>query len=354
MSEYGGNFEFLATNPTTGVSKKVTGAKVANTNFLVPPSIVSNGTNYFARKQILEAPSPFYLNDTAYGYDGAWIKTSGSIVALGYDTDPTSITCNGIVGIDGDIYSLPSTLTVLDMPDLEVITGQFSILGYHPLATFNAPKLKYVGGDLTLYNLAGTSFSFPSLVACGGFKPNNAAAMLSISAPLLEETFGSFDCTGVSNLVTLDTPLIRTVGGNFSVGGAMTSLNFQRLQYVARSVTLSNIPNVTSVNLPALVRVGGTDSNAGITVVGSSNLTSFNIGSTLKSVKYNVSITGAALDQTSVDNILVRLAALDGTNGTTSYDSKTVTITGTSATPGAAGLAAKATLVARGCTVTTN
>jgi hypothetical protein len=67
-----------------------------------------------------------------------------------------------------------------------------------------------------------------------------------------------------------------------------------------------------------------------------------------------VRITSAALNQASVDSILVALAALDGTNGTTIFSNRIVTITGTSATPSATGLSAKATLVARGCTVTNN
>ena len=54
------------------------------------------------------------------------------------------------------------------------------------------------------------------------------------------------------------------------------------------------------------------------------------------------------------NGILVRLAALDGTAGTTTYSSKTVSILGTSSTPSATGLAAKAVLQARSCTVNTN
>jgi hypothetical protein len=65
-------------------------------------------------------------------------------------------------------------------------------------------------------------------------------------------------------------------------------------------------------------------------------------------------MTSCALNQTSVDNILVQLAKLDGTNGTTLLSNRTITITGTSSAPSATGNAAKATLVARGCTVTTN
>jgi hypothetical protein len=66
-------------------------------------------------------------------------------------------------------------------------------------------------------------------------------------------------------------------------------------------------------------------------------------------------MTGMKLDQASVDGILVSLAALDGTNGTTAYSNKTVNLSGgTSSAPSATGLAAKATLVGRGCTVNTN
>ena len=75
----------------------------------------------------------------------------------------------------------------------------------------------------------------------------------------------------------------------------------------------------------------------------------------MKNIGGNVTITGAALNQASVDGILVSLAALDGTNGTTAWSSKTVNLSGgTSSTPSATGIAATATLVGRGCTVTTN
>jgi len=66
-------------------------------------------------------------------------------------------------------------------------------------------------------------------------------------------------------------------------------------------------------------------------------------------------MTGMKLDQASVDGILVSLAALDGTNGTTAYSSKTINLSGgTSSAPSATGLAARTVLLARSCTVTTN
>jgi hypothetical protein len=75
----------------------------------------------------------------------------------------------------------------------------------------------------------------------------------------------------------------------------------------------------------------------------------------LKEVNGTVDFSGNALDETSVNYILTTLAGLDGTNGTTSYDSKTVNVSGgTNAIPGTSGAAAIVTLEARGCTVNRN
>lgn len=68
-----------------------------------------------------------------------------------------------------------------------------------------------------------------------------------------------------------------------------------------------------------------------------------------------VTFIGCALPQGVVDAILVQLAGLDGTNGTTLYENETVNLSGgTNAIPSATGLTAKATLEGRGCTVTVN
>lgn len=62
----------------------------------------------------------------------------------------------------------------------------------------------------------------------------------------------------------------------------------------------------------------------------------------------------ASLDVSSVDSILVTFASLDGTGGTTLFDSGQVNIAFGNAAPSATGLAAKATLQARGVVVNTN
>lgn len=93
----------------------------------------------------------------------------------------------------------------------------------------------------------------------------------------------------------------------------------------------------------------------GVISITAANLQNFSFNAGLLKVGGNVTMTGMKLTQSAVDGILVSLAALDGTGGTTSYNSFTVNLSGgTSSTPSATGLTAKATLVGRGCTVTTN
>jgi hypothetical protein len=63
---------------------------------------------------------------------------------------------------------------------------------------------------------------------------------------------------------------------------------------------------------------------------------------------FNYSWQHCALNQTSVDNILVSLDTAGQSNGVVGISG------GTSAAPGAAGLAAKANLIAKGWSVSTN
>lgn len=84
------------------------------------------------------------------------------------------------------------------------------------------------------------------------------------------------------------------------------------------------------------------------------NLTTFDLGDIIKSIGGELQIQKDALTKASVNKLLVTIAALDDTNGTTSYDNKYVTITGDCSPPSATGLAAIVTLEGRGCTVQVN
>lgn len=83
---------------------------------------------------------------------------------------------------------------------------------------------------------------------------------------------------------------------------------------------------------------------------GCSSLTSFpaNMFDACPATNFTNAFVNCALNQTSIDNILVSIAAAGTSGGTLNMTG------GTNATPSATGLAAKATLVGRGWTVTHN
>lgn len=223
-----------------------------------------------------------------------------------------------------------SALTTLSAPAL-VTTGSVSISTLGGLQVFDLPLLKSIGSSLSLSSFpALTSFSLPSLEYVGSFL--QISSMTALTA---------FDCSA-----------LRVLGNTalFSDLGFITSLDFSNLVYISSGLTISLCSSLTSLDVSSLVTCSAfTISN------GTPNLATITMPppGTLKTAS-NFIISSCALTQQSVDDILVALAALDGTNGTTVYTGRTVTLTGTSSLPSATGLAAIAMLVARGCTVTTN
>jgi hypothetical protein len=131
----------------------------------------------------------------------------------------------------------------------------------------------------------------------------------------------------------------------------------------ATGYPLLNTPNVTSFAYlfsssllqvwPLLNTSSGTsffnicNNCTGLTTVGA------NAFDNAKATNYTLAFTNCALTQTSVDNILVSVAK--SVTNTPTLINGTLNMTGgTSATPSATGLAAKASLVAAGWTVTHN
>jgi hypothetical protein len=169
-----------------------------------------------------------------------------------------------------------------------------------------------------------------------GFK---APALTTFSVSLLQKDAGLGWAFYAPLLTSLSFPALQHLDGFWGDSGQGPGADFAA---------------VTSISMPAIITI-----LQGIDLTGAASCTTFTLGSTLKSVgaggAANFIFTGAALTQASVDSILARLAALDGTGGTTSFHNATVNLSGgTSATPSAAGLTSKATLVGRGNTVTTN
>jgi hypothetical protein len=112
---------------------------------------------------------------------------------------------------------------------------------------------------------------------------------------------------------------------------------------------------LTTINAPAMVSYASTIS-APSASMGNVTTAVFGTVGTLKSIGGNITLSGLKLDAASVNGILALLVSLDGTNGTTLWGSgRVLTINGgTNAAPSGQGITDKATLQARGCTITTN
>lgn len=247
-----------------------------------------------------------------------------------------------------------AALTTVTLTNLISMMGSWTLTA-NSLTTLSLPALVNIGSaSVTLiasFTPVGTSLatiSMPSLVSVNGSFSPTLAALTSLTLTSLQTVVGAFGLTAAT-LTTLSLPALTTVGGGFSpVCASATTVTLTSLANIAGAVAPS-FAALTTLSFPAIVSASST------WTITAANLVTFSLGATLKSIGGNFTMTGMKLDQASVDGILVSLAALDGTGGTTAYSSKTINLSGgTSSAPSATGLAAKVTLQARSCTVTTN
>ncbi len=287
----------------------------------------------------------------------------------------TSFTANSLIEINGNFTAILSSLTAsstLSLPALKYINGALTPVGSFSSVTITANSLLYVGGNFgpgTFGTINATSLTY--------IRGNFATSMnpVTLNVPSLVTLFGNMTMTFgamtsfiATSLTTIQTSMVTTftVLTNLNLPALVTVVNaaFQPTAPLCTSVTLTNLSVIgtnitcsfailTSLSFPALTVVG--NNSGGTITITAANMTTFSMGGGLQYVGGNVTLTGMKLNQASVDGILVSLAALDGTGGTTAYSGLTVNLSGgTSSAPSATGLAAKATLVARSCTVTTN
>lgn len=387
-------------------------AKTPVSTDLIP---VADPTTGIAGKSTIQQSYNANIQAVSIAYTGAAPPPFGAIVTPTFGAQaPTGLTIqNGVaVEIFTYNYSLSTTLTFsnlttirstfnmivwpnltsLSFPVLTSAGGNFSPNAMALLTTFSIPALSFIGGAFAPSVMAAlTTLSTPALAYITGvYSPSQMASLTTLSIPVLSYVGGTFGPSSMASLTTLSAPALALVAGNFGPAtmGLLTTLSIPALSFVGGNFNPSAMASLTTISAPALISVGvdfsrtafnagqitlpsgmtaltsltfpaieviGSGTSISINIIsGSAALSTFTLGSTLQRVDGNVIMTSCALTQASVDSILVRLAALDGTGLTTAYSTKTVTLTGTSATPSATGLAAKSTLVARGCTVTNN
>lgn len=288
------------------------------------PSVSVGGTLYgslFTVWQSASTAANGYVTPLVLAtYDNAAANGAGATLPT-----VTSINMGSIQQLNNAFSGTLASITSLVASSLIQISSDFS-LNCANCTTLTMTSLKYIGCNFTANFALITSANFPALIAVNSACSPTFAAATSL-------TLTALTYVGVNFIPTC---------------ASATSVDISSLSYLGGSFQPS-FATLATLNLPAITVIGGSVS------ITAANLVTFSLGTGLLSVAGNFTLTGAKLNQASVDNILVRLAALDGTGGTTAYSSKTINVSGgTSSAPSATGLTAKATLQGRGCTVTTN
>lgn len=324
------------------------------------------------------------------------VVSAGSITVSGPVL--STFTANNLVSCTGLNISSNIKMTSFSMPALKYCSSGLSIGNVWNLSTISLPELLYCAGTLSFTNSGNssttiTSFSLPKVIGLGDLTTNTNWNLSTFSLPALTTFYSSFStnfslCT---NLSTVSLPSLSVCNGSFAptghaalqlsvpnltkvhnaltLSGSWSNVNFTSLRSVTSSISMAFAPTVTSVSFPALESVyeaGHQGSTSALSITGT-GITSVNFSSNLKRIGNGgaaygvaggagiVTLSGLALSQASVNDILVKLAALDGTNGTSLFANRIISLQGgTSAAPSGAGLTAKSTLQARGCTVYTN
>jgi len=177
-------------------------------------------------------------------------------------------------------------------------------------------------------------------------------SLASVDLPVLKTFVGApFYSLGIARNPVLTTisanALVSAVGSvDFNTNVALINISLNALVFVSGYFSIAECASLSSLSLPALIQQG-TLSNfyAG----NCASLTTFNAPKWLPTNGRQLLFNGCALNATSVDHILARCVANPG------FVSGIVNLSGgTSAAPGAQGQLDKATLIARGVTVTTN
>ena len=314
--------DFVATTGVGGPATKATVQQAANAGLRLDTAVIETytGANYIPYTYVITPGFPTSYNGVLNSVNAAGVtvnkydRAGGGLVTL---------TQSNLVGVGGNYQPQNMvSITALSTPLLAYVGDFYQPSTMASLTTLSAPLLAYV-------------HSF--------YQPNTMASLTTLSAPLLAYVGGSYGPNTMAALTTISLPALTSVG-----------VDLARTTFTNGRIAPATMGNLTTLTFPVIEVIGSASSISINIITAVAALSTFTLGSTLQRVEGNVIMTSNALLVASVDGLLVSLAALDGTGLTTAYSSKTVTITGTSATPSATGLAAKATLVARGCTVTHN
>lgn len=265
----------------------------------------------------------------------------------GFSNTLTTFSANSLVDVGANFEIYGNNFDngpAMSFPVLDRIGGTIRIdwnwnyMLNTPAPTF--PALTHVEGDISIYSNKYTSWTdFSSLQRVNNYEfhdnTNNDSALYDgPGMPVVTDVFGNlsyFQNDGMQS--------ISEFANLITINGNLNMYNNGELESFPSFPVLTYVSLIYSANCPSMTTCDGT-------------------GGFLPAIKWvngNVNFNGCALNQTSIDSILVKLASLDGTNGTTTFSSRTVDLSGGSnAIPSQTGLYAKSVLEGRGCNVNVN
>lgn len=216
-------------------------------------------------------------------------------------------------------------IETLSFDNLAGVIEDFEILYLNLLTTLDIPKLEIVGSDMYIRDLPlCTSFSAENLTLVGDtFNVSDCPLLTSIVLPNL--TASSYlnisDCELVE---TISLPNLKNVN-ELSIYQLenLSSLAVPELVEIKNRLEFNGVPLLTSIVFEKLESIGDVYFQYDGTPI-----EVFSYGPALKRVTSDQVFSSTSLNQASVDGILNSLAALDGTNGTTLFENRSVRISG--------------------------
>jgi hypothetical protein len=251
----------------------------------------------------------------------------------------------------------------LTFPTVINVSG-FQIINTVTLKVLSAPLLERCANGIAFSsNVALTTLNFPSLVFSSGLEFGNTPLLTTYNFPLLEnggQLNIQYSGSGLTGFRQSMFPALRKASFNMGYNYIPSfEIDFPLLTDLTGGINgSSNQVNLNNINLPNLVNIYNYVSFYNCTVLDVVRLGT--VGVTKKwgySPNNNASINFSycSLDQESVDNILLVLASLDGTNGTTLSQNGYVELNnGSNSAPSSVGYDAINILLGRGFYVAVN
>jgi len=246
------------------------------------------------------------------------------------------------------IISGSTVVTTFSFPDTIVQDDNMSGLNFYgsALTTINFPLLERCRGiNISNNSPALTTLNFPSLVKFTGY----SGIMINASTAITSLSSANFPVLTEFALQVYEPGFLQVIN--------LPSVTLWKSQYLSSNGMSTGASALQTYSLPNIV----TYQSSYLYFDGHFQLATVVLGTvgTLKTCgaygSTNITFNNCALSEASVNGILILLASLDGTDGTTLSENGSINLTnGTSAAPSGAGLTAKATLLARGFTISHN